>query len=193
MFLDRYCCNAVLKSNWWNWYNKPDKLTTGKLCMPTCRPTCIIDILSAQVMRNIVTKVKEIFFKWLKFSYKPKVGINCSVVGFVWVIFCRVSIYLRKTISDYPCQDALNVNIYRQPNKIMAYLTFHKWLVSVCNIHNDIMDSTNRNQSLGKSELRYYFIRLTIFSHSWCCFPLSFSRCEWMSKQPMPKWRYMSE
>ncbi len=38
----------------------------------------------------------------------------------------------------------------------------HKWLVSVCNIHNDIMNGTNQNQSLEKSELRYYFIRLTI-------------------------------
>ncbi len=25
--------------------------------------------------------------------------------------------------------------IYCQPHKIMGYLTFHKWLVSVCNIH----------------------------------------------------------
>ncbi len=55
---------------------------------------------------------------------------------------------------------------YRQPNKIMAYLTFHKWLVSVCNFHNDIMNGTNQNQSLGKSELRYYFIRLTIYIHT---------------------------
>ncbi len=46
----------------------------------------------------------------------------------------------------------------------MAYLTFHKWLVSVCNIHTDIMNGTNQNQSLGKSELCYYFIRLTIFN-----------------------------
>ncbi len=53
--------------------------------------------------------------------------------------------------------------VYYQPNKIMAYLTIHKWLVSVCDIHNDIMNGTNQNQSLGKSELRYYFIRLTIF------------------------------
>ncbi len=45
----------------------------------------------------------------------------------------------------------------------MANLTFHKWLVLVCNIHNDIMNGRNQNQSLGKSELRYYFIRLTIF------------------------------
>ncbi len=47
----------------------------------------------------------------------------------------------------------------------MAYLTFHKWLVSVCNIYNDIMNGTNQNQSLGKSELRYYFIRLTIYEY----------------------------
>ncbi len=58
---------------------------------------------------------------------------------------------------------------YCQPNKIIAFLTFHKWLVSVCVIrfvsyvlHNDkYMNGTNQNQSLGKSELRYYFIRLT--------------------------------
>ncbi len=49
---------------------------------------------------------------------------------------------------------------YRQPNKIMAYLTFHKWLASVCNIHNDIMNGTNQNQSLGKSELHYAIILL---------------------------------
>ncbi len=64
-----------------------------------------------------------------------------------------------------------NMITYRQPNKIMAYLTFHKWLVSVCNIHNDITNGTNHNQSLGKSELRYYFIRLTICNTSmvnWC-------------------------
>ncbi len=53
-------------------------------------------------------------------------------------------------------------NVYRQPNKTMAYLTFHKWLVLVCNIHNDIWILLNQNQSLMKSELRYYFIRLTI-------------------------------
>ncbi len=55
-----------------------------------------------------------------------------------------------------------NQVLYRQPNKLMAYLTFHKWLVSVCNINNHIMNSTNQNQPLGKSELRYYLIRLTI-------------------------------
>ncbi len=53
---------------------------------------------------------------------------------------------------------------YRQPNKIMAYLTFRKLLVSVCNIHNDIMDGTSQNQSLGKSELCLYFIRLMFCS-----------------------------
>ncbi len=71
-------------------------------------------------------------------------------------------------------------NSYRQPNKIMVYLTFHKWLVSVCNIHNDIMNGTNQNQSFGKSELRYYFIRLTIykkyvFEYSDYCFLISIS------------------
>ena len=54
---------------------------------------------------------------------------------------------------------------YHQPNKLMAYLTFHKWLVSGCNIHNNRdMNGTNQNQSLGKNEILYYFIRLTIFS-----------------------------
>ena len=80
----------------------------------------------------------------------------CSSCG-SWVMLQIVSkwkFFLKRSLSqELP---------YRQPNKKMAYLTFHKWLVSVCNIHNDIMNGTNQNQSLGKSELRYYFIRLTI-------------------------------
>ncbi len=31
------------------------------------------------------------------------------------------------------------------------------------------MNGTNQNQSLGKSELRYYFIRLTICNHGKTC------------------------
>ncbi len=40
--------------------------------------------------------------------------------------------------------------IYRQPNKIMVYLTFHKWLVSVCNMHNDIWMLQTKTSHLGK-------------------------------------------
>ncbi len=40
--------------------------------------------------------------------------------------------------------------VYRQPNKIMAYLTFHKWLVSVCNIHNNIWMEQTKTSHLGK-------------------------------------------
>ncbi len=32
-----------------------------------------------------------------------------------------------------------------------------------CTIHNVIMNVTNRNRSLMKSEIRHYFIRLTIY------------------------------
>ncbi len=39
---------------------------------------------------------------------------------------------------------------YRQPNKIMAYLTFHMWLVSVCNIHNNIWMVQTKTSHLGK-------------------------------------------
>ncbi len=39
---------------------------------------------------------------------------------------------------------------YRQPNKIMVYLTFHKWLVSVCNIHNNIWMVKTKTSYLGK-------------------------------------------
>ncbi len=39
---------------------------------------------------------------------------------------------------------------YHQPNKIMAYLTFHKWLVSVCNIHNNIWMVQTKTSHLGK-------------------------------------------
>ncbi len=75
------------------------------------------------------------------------------------------AICIRKQMTNHGIHcHSQYIIIYRQPNKIMAYLTFHKWLVSVCNIHNDIMIGTNQNQSLGKSELRYYFIRLTIFN-----------------------------
>ena len=38
----------------------------------------------------------------------------------------------------------------RQPNKIMAYLTFHKWLVSVCNIHNDMWMVQTKTSHFGK-------------------------------------------
>ena len=48
---------------------------------------------------------------------------------------------------------------YRQPNKIMAYLTFHKWLVLVCNIHNDIWILQIKAGHLWKVS---YAIRLTI-------------------------------
>ncbi len=39
---------------------------------------------------------------------------------------------------------------YRQTNKIMAYLTFHKWLVSVWNIHNGIWMVQTKTSHLGK-------------------------------------------
>ncbi len=32
----------------------------------------------------------------------------------------------------------------------MAYLTFHKWLVSVCNIHNAILMVKTKTRHLGK-------------------------------------------
>ena len=40
--------------------------------------------------------------------------------------------------------------IYLQPNKIMAYLTFHKWLVLVCNIHNDTSMAQTKTSHKGK-------------------------------------------
>ncbi len=57
---------------------------------------------------------------------------------------------------------------YCQPNKIMAYLTFHKWLVSVCNIHNDIWMVQTKTSHVG--EVSYAIIllgwRYTAF---WLC------------------------
>ncbi len=41
-------------------------------------------------------------------------------------------------------------NPYLQPNKIIAYLTFHKWLVSICNIHNDIWLVQTKTSHWGK-------------------------------------------
>ncbi len=55
--------------------------------------------------------------------------------------------------------------IYHQPNKIIAYLTFHKWLLLVCNIHMSLCMLQTKTSHLWKvkSELRHYFIRrLTI-------------------------------
>ena len=57
--------------------------------------------------------------------------------------------------------------VYHQPNKIIAWLTFPKWLVLVCTIRYVIMNVANRNQSLVKSEICHYFIRLTIYNRQW--------------------------
>ena len=46
--------------------------------------------------------------------------------------------------------------------KIMAYLTFTSDRFRIVTFIMTCMNGTNQNQSLGKSELRYYFIRLTI-------------------------------
>ena len=71
------------------------------------------------------------------------------------------------SISDYLCFDSCTLLcqsccliLYRQRNKMIAYLTFHKWLVLVCTIRYVIMNVTKQNQSLVKSEIHHYFIRL---------------------------------
>ncbi len=53
------------------------------------------------------------------------------------------------------------LNVYRQPYKIMAYLTFHKWLVSVCNIHNNIWMVQTKTSHLENLSYTFIFIRLT--------------------------------
>ena len=47
---------------------------------------------------------------------------------------------------------------YRQPNKIIALLTFQQWLVLVCNIHNDIWMLQTKSSHLWK--VRYAIILL---------------------------------
>ena len=56
---------------------------------------------------------------------------------------------------------------YHQPNKIIANSLFPSDLVLVCTIHYVIMNVTNRNQSLVKSEIHHFFIRLTICDLLW--------------------------
>ncbi len=68
--------------------------------------------------------------------------------------------------------------VHRQPNKIMAHLNFHKWLVSVCNIHNDIwMVQTKTSHlgnvsyaiiSLGWRHVSDDSISVAPKSHRWC-------------------------
>ncbi len=43
-----------------------------------------------------------------------------------------------------------SIVIYRQANQIMGYLSFHKWQVSVCNVHDDIWMVQTKTSHLGK-------------------------------------------
>ncbi len=71
-----------------------------------------------------------------------------------------------------------SVFAYHQPNKIMAYLTFHKWLVLICNIHNDMWMLQTKTSHLGKVSYaiillvwRYNTISCSLtLVNSWQCF-----------------------
>ncbi len=77
------------------------------------------------------------------------------------------------------------ITTWRPPNKTIAYLTFHKWLLLVCNIHMSLCMLHNQNQSLVKSELRHYFIRLTMCFSGWNFFLLPWKIPEEISRQSM--------
>ncbi len=60
--------------------------------------------------------------------------------------------------------------LYRQPNKIRAYLTFHKWLVSVCNMHNDIWMLQTKTSHLWKVSYAIILLGwLILILSSACC------------------------
>ncbi len=54
---------------------------------------------------------------------------------------------------------------YHQPNKIMAYLTFHKWLVLVCNIYMSLWMLQTKTSQLWK--VSYAIILLGWQNISW--------------------------
>ncbi len=72
-----------------------------------------------------------------------------ETVLFSWLLQGNSRATCRSRWNYFYSTSAITVQ-YRQPNKIMAYLTFHKWLVSVCNIHNDIWMVQTKTNHLGK-------------------------------------------
>ena len=79
--------------------------------------------------------------------YTTKINVEYVHTG---VINCYVKIILSwKICGAIKCIALYNISL-RQPNKIMANLTFHKWLVSVCNIHNDLWMVQTKTTRLGK-------------------------------------------
>ncbi len=57
---------------------------------------------------------------------------------------------------------------YRQANKIMAYLTFHKWLGSVCNIYNYIWMVQTKTSHLGKVSYDMVYEKIVSSASLWC-------------------------
>ncbi len=107
--------------------------------------------------------------KWAWFCVLYTELCQNSMLGFVRVTF-QLLLFKMQAVKIFCLLFCCWSSSFRQPNKIMAYLTFHKWLVLVCNIHNDIMNGANQNQSLGKSELRYYADNLQLLGwqhHLW--------------------------
>ncbi len=77
----------------------------------------------------------------------PRIITLCASIALEMVIY---KYYQISCIQTNLINNKYNWIQNRQPNKIMAYLTFHKWLVSVCNIHNDIWMEQTKTSHLGK-------------------------------------------
>ena len=75
----------------------------------------------------------------------------------------RISGKNTKESEKNPPNHVLNQTTWYIISLIMAYLTFPKWLVSVCNIHNDIWMIQTKTSHLGK--VSYAIILL-----DWWCY-----------------------
>ncbi len=131
------------------------------ICMLTVFSSCsflsplrhVRSIDSAAQERNVITGKLKVLFNIHQYKYDHHVTCTCMRIfeiswfqetllpillifrmfGDIFVHF-KLHIFRKHPEDSFSCLCAT----YRQRNKIMAYLTFHKWLVSVCNIHNDI-------------------------------------------------------
>ncbi len=97
-------------------------------------------------------------FKKKHFEKKNPEAVRKASLFLFSEIFSDLRLFTKQQSMGHLWSDA----IYCPPNEIMTHLTFHKWLVSVCNIHNNVWMVLTKPVTWEKW-VSYYFIRLMIY------------------------------
>ena len=91
-------------------------------------------------VRSCATKMDAVFLSLTTFTQITEKILQIGRIMLNITIFGMLKSYGHNNVLYYKqfwifCLCIYNKIPYRQPNKIIAYLTFHKWPVLVCDIH----------------------------------------------------------